>query len=350
MTSDYGAEQRELLEGAAGALYRDAVKAGALSGDDPRCTKGEPAFDLLFDLGLLAFDSKGKCWVPVDPGTVQSRVVAPMSQRAAELLGESTAWATIFGSLGQSFRRTSPREAPIVELRGLANIDRFITTAVGDAEKELLTAQPAGARPAKVLDSAVERDVRALKRGVQMRTLYQHSARRSQATRDYVERVREHGAEVRTLDEFFNRLIVVDRSLAIVPGTEGDAVAVAIHDQNLVSYLADIFERYWERARDFTDREQTTQRDIADDVHNMTVRMLVEGHSDHASAKRVGVSTRTYAGYIAALKDEYGADTRFQLGYLMGQQGVRPDRPSRRRNDREKNNRAPDPRDPDDAD
>lgn len=331
MSSDYGAEQRELLEGAAGKLYQDAVRAGSLPAGDARCQKGEPAFDLLFDLGLLAFDTKVDGWLPVDPATIQSRVVAPMGQRAAELLAESTSWANIFTSLGQSYRRTSPREAPILELRGLANINRFITTAVGDAEKELLTAQPAGARPAKVLDSAIERDVRALKRGVQMRTLYQHSARRSQATREYVERVREHGAEVRTLDEFFNRLIVVDRSLAIVPGTEGDAVAVAIHDQNLVAYLADIFERYWERARDFTDREQTTQRDIADDVHNMTVRMLVEGHSDHASAKRVGVSTRTYAGYIAALKDEYGADTRFQLGYAMGQQEAREGRISRRR-------------------
>ena len=35
----------------------------------------------------------------------------------------------------------------------------------------------------------------------------------------------------------------------------------------------------------------------------MTIRMLVEGHSDPASAKRLGVSTRTYAGYIASLKD-----------------------------------------------
>jgi sugar-specific transcriptional regulator TrmB len=329
VSTDYGAEQRELLEGAAGALYQEAVKTGSLTGHDARCQKGEPAFDLLFDLGLLAYDRKLKSWLPVDPATVQSRVVAPMGQRAAELLSESTTWANIFSSLGQSYRRSAPREAPVVELRGLSNINRFITATVGDAEKELLTAQPAGARPAKVLDTAVERDISALKRGIQMRTLYQHSARRSQATRDYVEQVRAHGAEVRTLDEFFNRLIVVDRTVAIVPGQEGDAVAVVIHDPNLVAYLADIFERYWERARDFTDRELNTQRDIADDVHNMTVRMLVEGHSDHASAKRVGVSTRTYAGYIAALKDEYSADTRFQLGYAMGQQQARTGKISR---------------------
>ena len=54
----------------------------------------------------------------------------------------------------------------------------------------------------------------------------------------------------------------------------------------------------------------------------MTVRMLIEGHSDPASAKRLGVSTRTYAGYIAALKDEYGVETRFQLGLRDGEQGL----------------------------
>jgi hypothetical protein len=210
-----------------------------------------------------------------------------------------------------------------VELRGLPNINRFLTAAVGDAEHELLTAQPDGARSAAILDVAIERDTRALARGVKMRTLYQHSARRSVATREYVDQVVKAGAEVRTLDEFFNRLIVVDRRIAIVPGVEGPQVAIAVHDPSLVAYIVDIFERFWERARVFTDRESATEREIAEDVHNMTVRMLVEGHSDNASAKRVGVSTRTYASYIASLKTEYGVETRFQLGYVIAQQEIR---------------------------
>ena len=53
----------------------------------------------------------------------------------------------------------------------------------------------------------------------------------------------------------------------------------------------------------------------------MTMRMLIEGHSDPVSAKRLGVSPRTYAGYVADLKAEYEAETRFQLGYTMGRHG-----------------------------
>ena len=54
----------------------------------------------------------------------------------------------------------------------------------------------------------------------------------------------------------------------------------------------------------------------------MTIRMLIKGYADPASAKRLGVSPRTYAGYVADLKAEYEAETRFQLGYTMGRMGV----------------------------
>ena len=84
-----------------------------------------------------------------------------------------------------------------------------------------------------------------------------------------------------------------------------------------------MFARSWAGARGYPDREHNPARAVADDVHNMTVRMLVEGHSDNASAKRMGVSTRTYAGYVASLKAEYGVETRFQLGYAIGQQEER---------------------------
>jgi hypothetical protein len=323
--TEYGAAHRRLLQTDAGDLFQKVVLEGAISFDDPRVVEGGPhheAFKFLVDLGLLALDPPSETYLPVDPATVQSRVVSPMGQRAAELLAESTDWANTFAELGLAYRRTAPGELPIVQLRGLPNINRFLIAAVGDAEFELLTAQPDGARPSTILAEAIDRDKRALERGVRMRTLYQHSARRSVATREYVEEVTTYGAEVRTLDEFFNRLIVVDRRLAIVPGAEGYQVAVAIHEPSLVAHLVDIFERYWERARGFSDRELNTEREVADDVHNMTVRMLVEGHSDNASAKRMGVSTRTYAGYVASLKAEYNVETRFQLGYAIGQQEV----------------------------
>lgn len=326
MTAEFDAAQRELLQHGAGDLYQRLVVEGTVRTTDERIAPGGPehaSFSLLLELGLVVLDPDTDTYLPVDPAIVQSRVVAPMGQRAAELLAESTGWATTFAELGLAYRRTVPDNASTVELRGISNINRYLTSVVGDAESELLTAQPEGARSAAVLDAALERDKDALARGVRMRTLYQHSARRSLVTREYVEEITKVGAEVRTLDEFFNRLIVVDRRLAVVPGSAGTDVAVVIHDASLVAYLADIFERFWERAHVFSDRERSTEREIAEDVHKMTVRMLVEGHSDNASAKRIGVSPRTYAGYVASLKAEYNVESRFQLGYAIAQKELR---------------------------
>ena len=171
------------------------------------------------------------------------------------------------------------------------------------------------------LDVAARRDTAALERGVRMRILYQHSARRSAGTNKYVA-VTARGAEVRTLDEFFNRLIVIDRRTAVIPGAGGPATALVIREPDLLAYLVDIFERTWERGQPFTNRGSAAQRDIAHEQRQISSRMLIKGYADPASAKRLGVSPRTYAGYIADLKEKFEADTRFQLGYKMGGLGI----------------------------
>jgi DNA-binding NarL/FixJ family response regulator len=186
----------------------------------------------------------------------------------------------------------------------------------------MLTAQPQTGRDPHSLAEAALRDTEALERGIRMRTLYQHSARRSTVTARYVAAVTAHGAEVRTLDEFFNRMIVIDRRVAVIPSGENLAVALAIREPSVVAYLVDVFERSWERARPFTSRETSVMRDIAAEQRLMTLRMLIEGHSDPVSAKRLGVSPRTYAGYVADLKEEFEAETRFQLGYTIGRLGI----------------------------
>ena len=323
MSIEGGTDRRALLNGPAGELFREVVAGGVLPDDDRRLAEDHPdrgTIAVLIDLGLLRHDRQLKGWVAVDPATVQSGVVAPLGRQVVELLDESAAWADAFSSLGQSFRRTPQGGTPLTEIRGLTAINRFLESAVDDAQEELLTAQPAGPRRVQALEMAVDRDMRALARGVEMRTLYQHTARRSKSMQVYVDLMREHGAQVRTLDEFFNRLIIIDRRLALIPG-ETNETAVAIHDQYLVSYLADVFERSWERGRDYEGTTRTSESAIASEVRNLTVRMLTEGHSDSASAKRVGVSTRTYATYVAALKEEFGVDTRFQLGLAMGTKG-----------------------------
>ena len=323
--SSYGPDERELFENGSASLYEEIVSAGGLAADDQRIVDKAPqraAFELLVELGLVQLDKSTDTWMPEDPNGIQSRVVSPLSHEGAKLLEESSHWARAFSILNQSWRRspTSQSRGPFTYLHGEA-IGPFLTGLVSEVEEELLTAQPQTGRDAQSLAAAALRDTAALERGITMRTLYQHSARRSSVTHKYVAAVTARGAEVRTLDEFFNRMIVIDRRVAVIPG-ENLSVAIAVREPAVVAYLVDVFERAWERGRPFTNKESSMMREIAAEQRSMTIRMLIEGHADPVSAKRLGVSPRTYAGYIADLKTEYEAATRFQLGYMMGKQGV----------------------------
>ena len=324
----YGPEDRALFESGATRLYDELVASQGLAAGDPRIADDGPdraPFDLLVGLGLLQLDRTSDTWVPEDPSSVQARVVSPLSQQATALMEESSQWAKAFGSLGQSWRRSPLAQGegrgPFTYLRD-ETIGPYLSHLINEAETELVTAQPQSGRDAQSVATAVLRDTAALERGISMRTLYQHSARRSTFTHKYVAEVTERGAEVRTLDEFFKRMILVDRRVAVIPASEDNRSAVAVSEPSVVAFLHDIFERTWERARPFTSRDSSMLKSIAVEQRAMTIRMLIEGHSDPVSAKRLGVSPRTYAGYIADLKAEYEAETRFQLGYTMGEAQV----------------------------
>lgn len=317
-----GADQLALVQGPAGDLFAEMAARGGVPADDPLLTAAPEATAVLVRLGLIRAEPDGRYDV-VDPQMVQGAIVTPMGQRAAQAIDEASSWAHAFAGLAQTYRRF-PRtdDGPMTELHG-EQILAFLEQLLDGAQEEVLTAQPQVGRSAASIREATSRDLGALQRGVRMRTIYQHAARRARFTRQYVDRVTADGAEVRTLDEFFNRLIVVDRRVALIPSSDDLRIAVVIRDANLVAYLVDIFERNWDRGRPFATGDTDVSSGIAREQRAMASRMLIEGHSDSASAKRMGVSDRTYAAYLADLKRDYDAQTRFQLGYRMGLEAAR---------------------------
>ena len=263
----YGADERALFEDDATKLYEEVCQKGQIAASDYRIAEdGElrVAFDLLVEMGLLIFDSEQDGWAPEDPTSVQSRVVSPLSQEAAKLLSESSQWSSAFSNLAQSWRRApqSSARGPFTYLRGGATINNVLDQLLAECEEELLTAQPEAGRDPRFLAKAALRDIELLERGATMRTLYQHSARRSSVTHKYVAAVTARGAEVRTLDEFFNRMIVVDRRVALIPNKDEFGVAVAIREPAVLAFLVDVFERSWERGRPLHQ-----PRDLPDEGH-----------------------------------------------------------------------------------
>ncbi|MEW2065627.1 LuxR C-terminal-related transcriptional regulator [Streptomyces sp. NPDC007346] len=229
------------------------------------------------------------------------------------------------GPPSASAATTTAEEAPAdpsIEYHyGLEAIATAIDEALAGARKEILTAQPDGPRPGPVLDEALASVRRQIEEGVAMRTLYQHTTRFDEATKKYVRTVSDYGVQVRTLAEFYDRIIIVDESVAFISANESRSNAIAIREPAIVRFLRDIFERSWDRAKPFpfvSTHAARAAEQVIPSLRKSIGKLLIAGYPDKQIARRLGISERSLQGHIAAMKHELGAHTRIQFGYELG--------------------------------
>ena len=156
-------------------------------------------------------------YVAIDPvhGPVPHRRAA-RARRAPGCCDESSSWADAFAPARPGVAARARHRARTVHdpPRHGARIDPFIAGLVAECEEEMLTAQPQTGRDAETLAAAAVRDTAMLERGTRMRTLYQHSARRSAITarlRRRRHRPRRRGAHARRVLQPDDRLRPPDR-------------------------------------------------------------------------------------------------------------------------------------------
>ncbi|MFC9397661.1 LuxR C-terminal-related transcriptional regulator [Streptomyces sp. NPDC057027] len=315
----------------ASLLARDPAREPAHPADlaaelDLPLARVESAVSALLDMGLLRRTPE-RAVLPVAPDEAVQRTLGPLERemRARRQHMERTREQLMaFMPLYEShlLRLTHLRQAEYVELlTDLRAVREAITELGRTCEREVMTAQPGGGRRAEVLEEAVARDEELLRRGVRMRVLYQHTARFSSGTCAYVERVGRLGAQVRTLDDEFPRMLVFDRTTAVIPVPDDPHAAVLIREPHVVAFMVGAYERLWLEALPFeTEWDRQTIMDISDELKQTIVRLLTEGLTDAAIARRLGLSVRSCRRHVADVMAALGAESRFQAGYLLAQQ------------------------------
>ncbi|MBN0046810.1 LuxR family transcriptional regulator [Streptomyces actuosus] len=294
--------------------YREALETGSVSGEVPSCLTEHRLVRPL----LGGTDS----FIPVPPRVAESEVSRPVQRKIEQYEGILTALHSSFHAADLVYRNAHSRTEPSIEpLSGEEVIGEALRLAVASCEEELLTAQPGGGRAPELLAEALPRDLDVLRRGVRQRTLYQHSVRSHQPTLTYIERVLAEGAQVRTLEEIFERVIICDRSLAFIPGSpERKTAALAIRHTGVVEFLVKVFEHMWDRAQPVSITMGQHRPDLlTDSVRRTVLRMVVAGHTDESIAARLGVSTRTVSTHIKKVSGALGSRSRAELGYLVSQ-------------------------------
>ncbi|MET8543621.1 helix-turn-helix domain-containing protein [Kitasatospora sp. NPDC004799] len=193
----------------------------------------------------------------------------------------------------------------------VAEVRRRVGDLVAECREEVLAAQP-GPRPPEGLRTALAQDLSLLRRGCSLRAVYQPVALADAAVRDQVALRTGRGAQVRVLAEPYERMLVFDRAVAVIPAAGDRGRAVFLTDPTTVAYLVAQFERDWARgapaARHLDPPSATTVR---------IGRLLARGLTQRAVATRLGVSERTVAAHISRLRDRYGAQTLFHLGWQL---------------------------------
>ncbi|MBL1095005.1 MULTISPECIES: helix-turn-helix transcriptional regulator [Streptomyces] len=219
------------------------------------------------------------------------------------------------------------RDSNLAYLYGVPTINEAIQESLHQVRREILTAQPDGPRPAEVLEDALDAVRKQIASGVAMRTLYQHSSRFDEATKAYVRTVAGYGVQVRTLSEFFDRMIIFDRSTAFIPASGDKTSAVKITNPAVVHFMVGLFEREWDRAEQFPfipTHNAGAASVVMPAMRESILRLLIEGRTDKEIARRLGISQRSLQTHVSQLKKELSAHHRFQLGYFIGRLDERP--------------------------
>ena len=172
-----------------GDRWRPAASSPATPGSSPAvsCTR---AFEQLRTMGLVRHDPPATPGSPRTPTWSSPASSRPLSQQGAELLEESSHWAQAFGALSQAWRKApgAVRARP-VHATCTADGDRPVPRrprrrgrgggahrAAADRPRHRTRPRRASLRRRRRCSSAASRSC----------TLYQHSARRSSVTREYV--------------------------------------------------------------------------------------------------------------------------------------------------------------------
>ncbi|MFD9307838.1 LuxR C-terminal-related transcriptional regulator [Streptomyces sp. NPDC060048] len=262
--------------------------------------------------------------VPVPPHAAAFTVLQPLQEElAAKRYKERSLMAafSLFEEVYADTRRGEQQSFTL--LRGETAINGALAAAVDACQEELLTAQPGGGRKADDLARALERDMRLLARGTRQRTLYQHTVRHHGPTLAYIRQITRADAEVRTLTEVFERLIICDRKVAFMPVSDDrGTAALEVRHPAVVRFLARSFDRDWKRSIPVADPDSALRPSVVvSDIQRTILQAVVSGETDESIARQLGMSRRSVAEHVRKVSEHLGSGSRAQLGYLLATSG-----------------------------
>lgn len=274
-------------------------------------------------LGLIR-TSPGGGWVAISPESAADELLGPAEQDILQKrIAMAATRARLHSLTGDYLEARSLRStrSNIEVIEGVDNIRAVIEDLARTSSRTtdvfiLGTMSDAG------LGSAERLDLEALARGVSLRIMLQHSARKKPRAAQYAATVTAAGAQVRTITSLPSRLLIYDRDCAVLPldpkaPAKGGAL---VRDAAVLSFVQRLFDHYWERALVFNEAEPESGP-APTGVDREVLLLMASGKKNETIAHQLGMSVRSVSRIVSALLQRLDADSRFQAGVRAAQNG-----------------------------
>lgn len=281
-------------------------------------TQVRDAVDALADLHLL--EQHEETWRVVPPqrryGQLVAEEEAGLLQKKADLAAAKAALARLSSEHLAKYERDT-----LIHLASGEAINERLSQLAASAVRECVSFNP-GRRTPEAIEASKPLNRAALERGVGIRFVYSDSVRNDPISRDYGQWLSDLGGAARTVPVVPHLMIVVDRSVALLPShpDQPSRGALEVRSPGVIAALMDHFEAVWSHGQALG---HTHDRDVdgLTALERQLLGLLSDGHTDETSARRLSVSLRTVRRMMSDLTERLGARSRFEAGLLAERRG-----------------------------
>ncbi len=282
------------------------------------------ALSRLADLGVVQPSQViAHGWRAVSPTLAIGRRLADQERAVARDLQQIADTRELLTSLGEVYRGAGVDREAITRLADRDGVLAQISDLVSSVRHEVaafVTNKPS----ATAIAQSRELDDHLISRGVRLRTLCLDGFRRDRRMLKALAESVSAGAEIRTVASLPTRMILFDRTQAVIAShpTDPERGALLVSNHAAVTLFADLFEHTWNMADPFPDHapDDVGHQELTV-MERQVIRMLAQGIKDESIARSTGQSVRTVRRIVATVTERVGAKGRFDLALQAADRG-----------------------------
>lgn len=251
----------------------------------------------------------------VEPGLALPALAARRLQSVTN--GESIPAAAAVERFISLHERADHRAEDLRKLVGLDVVGTMVERLITGVQYEVMMLVPAYAPGSFEFSRQVADAV--LRRGAMLRIVWSSGLLKIAEVRMHARWLGARHTVPMAVDRVQLRMIILDRTVAVV---YDEPFGKVVQNESALESLSNSADLLWSRGIQVRDATVAVPNGTAQPRSEIVLRLLAEGLTDEAVARRIGVSVRTVRNDVASAMAALNARSRFQAGVRAVQLGL----------------------------